>query len=83
MALYRQGHVLGTYEIPTDVTARRPNLEAVVLDVLRRGEGWDLKAITLSLDGWSVYVRRGCTETWDEATIGRLVPGDVWKAGSL
>lgn len=75
IALYRQGHVLGTYEIPTEVRARQANLEKVADDMLRRGAGWDFVRLTLSLDGWRVYTRWGEDVSWDESALRNLVPG--------
>lgn len=75
IALYRQGHVLGTYEIPAEIMARQANLEKVVSDMLCRGGGWDFVRLTLSLDGWRVYTRWGGDESWDESVLRSLVPG--------
>lgn len=75
IALYRQGHVLGSYEIPADVRSRRASLESVAADMLRRGEGWDFQRLTLSLDGWRAYTRVAESETWDEDLLAHLAPG--------
>lgn len=75
IALYRQGHVLGTYEIPVAVRERQANLEKVADDMLRRGFGWDFVRLTLSLDGWRVYTRWGAEVIWDESALRNLVPG--------
>jgi len=75
IALYRQGHVLGTYEIPVESRGRQANLEKVAGDMLARGAGWDLVRLTLSLDGWRVYTRWGDDESWDEVALKNLAPG--------
>ena len=77
IALYRQGHVLGAYEIPVDATARRGSLERVIQEMVGRGAGWDFVRLTVSLDGWRVYTRWGVDESWDETTLMNLSPSSV------